>query len=180
MIRILLTIMVSWAATTAAEEIYRWSNDDGSVTYSDQPPPPEAEGTRVKPETLPPLQVVPAINPATLPSPSQAESGTRDRAKTYQSFSIAEPKPGSAVRANDGDLAVTLELQPGLWIAAGHKIQLYLDGKTVAEGTQSTFQLSTLDRGAHNLRAEVLDPEGNSLISTDTISFTLLRHSRLF
>lgn len=171
--------MLSWAAITAAAEIYRWSNEDGSVTYSDQPPPPEAEGKRVKPETLPPLQVVPAINAASLPS-SEAESENGDRVRTYQSFSITEPKAGSAVRANDGDLAVAVDLRPGLRIAVGDKVQLYLDGKPVAVGTQSTFRLAALDRGTHDVRAEVLNSEGKSLISTDTVSFTLLRHSRLF
>lgn len=178
MIRIVLVILLLWVRVPAAEEIYRWSNEDGGVTYSDQPPPPQADGNRIKPEMLPRLQVIPAI---TAPSePPAIEPAVNDLTKTYQIFSVAQPLGQSAVRANDGDLTVVLNVQPGLWVAAGHNIQLYLDGKPAAQGAQTSFQLTNLDRGSHSIRAEILDQNGQSLVSTDTVSFTLLRHSRLF
>ncbi|MBA2408916.1 MAG: DUF4124 domain-containing protein [Gammaproteobacteria bacterium] len=172
-------ILLCWTATTAGQDIFRWSNDDGSVTYSDQAPPTQTEATRITPETLPPLQIVPAVEGTNGARPT-AGLDNASRARTYASFSILKPKARRAIRANDGDLAVAVDVRPGLRIAAGHTIQLYLNGKSVAQGTQSTFHLAALNRGAHHLRAEVLDPDGKALISTDTVHFTLLRHSRLF
>ncbi|MGH8502974.1 MAG: DUF4124 domain-containing protein [Gammaproteobacteria bacterium] len=174
----MLVILLLWARVPAADEIYRWSDEDGSITYSDQPPPPQADGGRIEPERLPRLQVVPAV---TAPSkPPAPEPAADDLTKPYQLFSIVQPQGQSAVRANNGDLTVVLNVQPALWIAAGHKIQLYLDGQPAAQGAQTSFQLRNLDRGAHHIRAEILDRNGRPLISTDTVGFTLLRHSRLF
>src|ERR671919_2822687 len=101
MIRIVLVILLLWARGPAADEIYRWSDEDGSVTYSDQPPPPKVDGSRIGPERLPRLQVVPAI---TAPSkPPAPEPAVDNLAKPYQLFSITRPQGLSAVRANNGE-----------------------------------------------------------------------------
>jgi hypothetical protein len=39
MIRLVLIALLLWACATGAH-IYRWINDNGTFTYSDQPSPP--------------------------------------------------------------------------------------------------------------------------------------------
>lgn len=71
-------MLLCWAYAADAEEIYRWKHPDGSVTYSDQPPPSSINGSKVEPEDLPELHVVPALElPSTPPesAPNQDNKG---------------------------------------------------------------------------------------------------------
>ena len=52
-------------------------------------------------------------------------------------------------------------------------MQVYLDGEPAGRGT--ALQLSNVDRGSHELRAEIVDQDGRTLISSPTIRFTLHR-----
>lgn len=178
MIRLVLIALLCSVGTAGADGIYRWENKDGSVTYSDQPPPASADGGKLEPEELPPLQVVPAIELPAEPAPA-AES-TNDISDSYEQFSITQPHANTAVRANDGNVAIAVDLKPALRTSAGHRIHVYLDGSQAAQGEQSSFSLSSLDRGVHTAHAEVRDKGGNILASTGAVSFTVLRHSNLF
>jgi hypothetical protein len=181
MIRLVLLAILMWAGAAGADAIYRWENKDGTITYSDQPPPDSVDGSRVEPEELPDLHVVPALAVPVPPSmPEPKEAGSKATAQAYERFSVAQPQSDSSIQANDGNLMIVLDLQPSLWAAAGHSIHLYLDGTQTAAGAQTSFQLTNVDRGTHTVRAEVKDQQGHTLISTDTVSFTLQRHSRLF
>jgi hypothetical protein len=178
MIRIALVTVLLWAGIAGADSIYRWENKDGTVVYSDEPPPKSTEASKIEPEELPALQVIPSLDvPA--PAPPAADQAAKP-SRAYEYFSISQPQAESSIRANDGSVTIALSLQPSLSTAAGHSIHLYLDGNEIAQGAQTSFRLNDVDRGTHSLRAEVKTRDGETLISTNTITFTLLRYSRLF
>ncbi len=94
----------------------------------------------------------------------------------YTGFSITSPTNDQGVRANDGNVTVQLSLQPAL--QSGHTIVLSASG----EGSQSTENssgltvgLKNLSRGLHTVSAAVVDKDGNKLISTESVSFHVLR-----
>ena len=50
---VFITLMAAVLTATAAETMYRWVDADGSVYYSDQPPPADARETKNLNERLP-------------------------------------------------------------------------------------------------------------------------------
>jgi hypothetical protein len=77
----------------------------------------------------------------------------------------------------EGQLDVTVSVDPPL--QAGHQLQLYLDGEPVAtlDPGNNQIRLSGVYRGAHTLEAEVLDQEGESLLRSDPLPFSVRQTS---
>lgn len=165
-----------WLTLVPAQaEVYRWVDEDGSVHFTDDPPPDR----KAEPVDLPPLPETEIAQPRRPLADEEEEGASEEETEpAYEQFAITQPKDDTSVRANDGDIVVVLALAPGLNTAAGHEVVLLMDGEPVAQGPQTNFALSNVDRGTHRLRAEV-QANGETLIATDPVTFTLHRHSIL-
>ncbi len=98
--------------------------------------------------------------------------------KGYQSISILQPEADGVVRSNEGKVPVAIKLEPGL--QRGHRVALYIDGKTVEDGFDGlAIELSGVERGTHSIQAAVSDEKGKQLIKSASVSFTL-RQTGLF
>ena len=127
-----------------------------------------------------PLQTIDV--PPTPPRSSaiQRSNGERPDAKKsasrYGRFSILSPSNGQSVRANDGNVTVSLSLEPTL--VQGHSIELIVDGEGGAKtfsGTALSFRLSELPRGEHSLTARIKNGRGEQLMETGPVTFFVLR-----
>lgn len=158
---------------TATAEVYKWIDAEGNTHFSDMAPDnvPQAEKL-----------VVPPVNTST-PS-RQNHSATRSPRSTqmssrYDTLTIISPQNDQAVRANDGSINVSCQLQPPLRTNRRHQIRFMLDGNLVGTpGSNCQLSLSNISRGAHTVSAEVVDTNGVSLIQSTPTRFHLLRHSR--
>ena len=84
----------------------------------------------------------------------------------YMSFDIISPANKQTIR-DDPDVTVSLKLKPGLNMEENHSIWMLVDGKPVVKNTQSlTIQLGRLDRGAHQLQAQIRNNEGAIIVRT--------------
>jgi hypothetical protein len=80
-------VLCSFAAATAAQVLYKWTDSSGKVVYSDRPPPKGFQGTvsRIESDPMPPPVVVepreaaPAAKPATTPDLATRRRETRER-----------------------------------------------------------------------------------------------------
>jgi hypothetical protein len=100
-----------------------------------------------------------------------------DTGPAYKSLKITSPEHDSAVRANAGNLTVTVTIAPDL--QPNHSLQLMVDG-TPADRQKSSapFALSNLDRGTHQLQAVIIEDESGEVIqSSNTVMTTILRVS---
>jgi hypothetical protein len=173
MVTLLLVLVV---ASTAQAQVYRSVGPDGSVIFSDRPVP-GAKSVDVKP--LPP----PSAGQMPTGSGEVAEpgggSGSADQppavqAPAYTLFAITNPKDDEGVRANDGNVTVSLALQPAL--ARGHRIQLTVDGRPLPQsGTSLSVTLVNMDRGTHAVSASVVDAGGQPVATTSSVTFHVLR-----
>ncbi len=174
----LLFILALIVLGQAYADVYRWKNDQGVTVYSDTPPA-NSSGEEAKPLDLPELNTAAPENRPTAqtqtPAPIEEES-----ASPYQELSIIQPENGNPVRANGGEVAVALSLSPDLVATGGHLIQLYLDGSPIASGPDTRFTLRNVSRGEHVVYAQVMDKNQKPLITSNKISFHVLRHSALF
>lgn len=167
--RLLILLTVFVAATVAATEVYRWVDADGQVHYSDQWQP---GAERVRITTTPGLSAPrPAEPTGDEQTPTPVTTGS-----PYRLLDIASPAQEEVLWNIEGQLRVSLQLQPAL--QPGHELRLYLDGQQqdIPPGSTSV-QLSEVFRGVHTLRAEVVDEQGTVLIASPTRTFVVRQTS---
>jgi len=191
---LLLFLIVCISAVAQAASVYRWVDGDGQIHYSDHP----VDGS----ETVE-LRESSVYTPRELPEPDQdeevegpdeeveapdEEAGAPDEEAgapgegeglgaeepVYESLRVVVPDNDETVRSNEGEVRVSIELQPGL--AQGHKIRIYLDGNK-ASGELPTTQvtLQNVERGTHSLAVAVVDATGGELIRSPANTFHLRR-----
>jgi hypothetical protein len=144
------------AATAAAQEAYRWVDEDGVVHYSDRP----REGAEA-------IQL-PAPNVATTrraprPSaePDDEKAAASEPATGYTSIEVVSPKAEETLWNIEGVLNVSVALQPSL--LPGHQVRAYFDGE-MQPVSGTSFQLQEVWRGVHNIQVEVVDATGKLMI----------------
>lgn len=169
-----IAIFLLAACATVGADVFRQVGPDGEVSFSDTGTP-DAERVNVTPAQAVPLRVVPG-SPAGMEQPAGKSADGKKSRPSYAQFAIVAPTNGQSVRANSGDVTVTLALQPGL--VQGHSIELVVDGEggqQLFSGTGLSFQLSELSRGEYTLLARVKNGRGERLNETGPVSFYVLR-----
>lgn len=156
----------------AGADIYKSTDADGNVVFSDTPRP------GAKKIVLPPTPVYSFPTPA--PAAGAPSSGASAANAHYSQLRIVRPAPGETVRDNTGAVDVSVALTPPLNTQAGHKLLVALDGNTLTQQENATqIKLSNLDRGVHTLKATVLDANGQVQISSQSLTFYMKRESVL-
>jgi len=160
------------AGAAAAQEAYRWVDEDGVVHYSDRP----REGAEI-------VQL-PTPNVATVrraPRPS-ADTGSDqapadEPATGYTSINIVSPQAEETLWNIEGVLNVSVALQPGL--RPGHQVRVYFDGE-MQPVSGTSFQLQEVWRGVHNIQVEVVDATGKVMIRSQPNRFYVQQNTVAF
>ena len=170
--RPLLLISLALLCATSAAQVFKRVGPDGQVHFSDIP------GSDAQEIEVAPAQVI-SLPPAPARTDSTA-AGTSDgqpvATSLYTDFAIVSPSDGEAIRANDGNIEVSLRLQPEL--RPGHRIVLKLDGEDgelVESGERLNIRLTNLSRGLHSVEARVIGDKDRILVETGPVSFNVLR-----
>ena len=171
----LLALACLWLPSKAPlAEIYKRVLPDGSVVYSDEPSP---GAERVE---LPPPQTIPAPPPPAAPATPRAGQRKTEEAVDYRLVKITQPGNDAQIRENSGRVEISVQVEPPLQNRAGHRLVLMMDGKEVARSNGNLhFVLENVDRGTHELVAEIQDRKGRRLKRSRTVLFHLFRYSRL-
>lgn len=102
------------------------------------------------------------------------------RTRAYDAVRIVAPADAETVHNNNGDVTVLVRISPPLDAKAGDHIVLLLDGRAAARGRRTRFELKGVDRGTHNLQAQIAAADGSLLEVSPVVTFYLWRASRLF
>jgi len=156
---ILAGVMLSLAAEP--QEIYRWVDKDGIVHYADQPGAPDAKlvviaNSNVYEATPPDSSGAATYNPPPAPLP-------------YVSLTVTQPASDEVFFGADASITAAAEL--GGELAPDHTLVFFLDGNRVPSEGGGSAELTGLERGAHFLRAAVLDQNGAALLLSPQITF---------
>jgi len=161
-----------WLLLANAQQVYRWVAPDGSMYFSDQP----HAGADIV--TLPVWAPPP---PPRYPLPPPPGLTRKSGFTVYNQLTIIKPVPGENIHDNQGNIEVTLMLDPDLSSAEKHKIQILLDGRVYGEPADSLEQsLQGVARGKHVVAARVINERGRTLIKSRPVSFYLKQASPLF
>jgi hypothetical protein len=166
-----ILILIALIACQANAEIYKSTNADGEVVYSDTP----TQGSeKVKMPSLP------TYTPPPMPPAGTTQVQAQEKADFYKSFVIVSPANEETIRNNLGILNIEAQLTPALQVRLNHRVQFFLNGEPYGKPVGKTsLTISNLDRGDYNLSATVVDADGNALISTGDVVLFMKRHSIL-
>ncbi|MFP6681000.1 MAG: DUF4124 domain-containing protein [Gammaproteobacteria bacterium] len=152
-----------------AADIYRWTDSEGNVIYSDTP---QLGAEKV---TLRETTILPS---APVPEHQNASNTEKQGPVKYQSVVITRPTDEQTIRENIANVSVAIRLQPGLQTEHGHQLQLLFDGRGVEEpGRKTSFTLPTVDRGAHTLQTVILESNGRVVTRSAITTFFVHKQS---
>jgi len=161
----------------AQGEIYKVVDKDGNVTFTDQRPSADAQ-----PMDLPPLSVIQTDTPPPAPAvPADGADATQsgpptlqDLRRTYRDFKITRPLQEETFWGTGNSVVITWgSSQP---ISPELRVIVYVNGQS-QQGTEAGSLSLTLDRGEHQVYAELRDERNRRIVTTDTITFFIQQHS---
>ncbi|MFO7786143.1 MAG: DUF4124 domain-containing protein [Halospina sp.] len=158
-----------------AGEVYRHVDENGNVTYSDEPADDDSEAMELEPLSEVNLPDGAARERRDRDDEPEGDSGN-DEQQGYESIEITEPEHDSAFWRGDGLVVVRLQSQPSL--RSGHRYALELDGERTRESRDTSFTLENMDRGTHEVVIHVINANGETISSSDVTRFTLHRPSQ--
>ncbi|WP_404368119.1 DUF4124 domain-containing protein [Marinobacter sp.] len=166
---VLAALLIS-LAMPAWSEVYRHVDEDGNVTYSDEPRE-GAEEIKVKPVTTVTLPKQEDIG--TIEIRSSGEENTNNA--PYERIEFRSPEDEESFWSGSGDIALQVSSTPSL--KEGHMYEVTLDGQPVGQSTSGRFTLENVFRGTHEARVSVVDSRGRPVQQGESITFTLHRPS---
>ena len=156
------------AAPLSAQVIYKWVDANGQQHFSDVPHAGAEEILIAPPQRYAPTATSGSVESATVTPEDAAQN---DQSAGYSSFAITSPSEEETIWNTGGTISVSLALQPALM--RGHSIRILLDGRQrvqLPEGVTST-QLDDVFRGIHQLQAQVIAADGQTVASTPPMTF---------
>ncbi len=159
---LMFTFLVSAFATISAVDaaLYKGLDAGGNVVYSDKP------FSNAEQYTPPPISVMDALE---VTDEKGADAEEKSVEFKYMKFDIISPANNQAIR-DEAFLDVSLRLEPGLNAAENHAVWLLMDGKVQVESSKSlSFQLDDVERGAHQIQAQVRDEAGEGVVRTRSV-----------
>jgi hypothetical protein len=181
MIRILVSLafMLLPLSAVAEGEVYKIVDKDGNVTFTDQRPSSDAQ-----PMTLPELSVI----ETDIPVAKAASAGTdaesaepapltpRELRRKYRDFSITSPLQEETFWGTENSVVVSWgSSEP---IDENMSVLLFVNGESRPVAGNGSVTL-TLDRGEHQVFAELRDERNRRLVVTDKVTFFVKQASAL-
>jgi hypothetical protein len=155
LLALLLTPLAFFAQSSAAE-IYRTTDEQGNVVFTDKPPAGVSTAERVE---LPPTNITPATVPKPTPEP---ESGEPEPDTPAYSVAIVSPADETSLPMGPGNFSVSAKAQPSPGKNEG--LQLYIDGIPWGDPQQNaSWALTNIFRGEHKLTVAIVDAGGKQL-----------------
>jgi hypothetical protein len=164
-VAILSALVLAAPIAAHAAKIYKWTDPQGKVIYSDTPRPGAVEmEVPTEPAGIVPVPPRDAAQPRQPVAPPAA----------YQGLTVVSPADQQVLENTGGLVNVSLAVAPALQVAEGHAIRLRLDGRTLdTRYPGAEIALPNVQRGEHTLAAEVVDRAGAVLISSTAVAFTV-------
>ncbi|MHB8476842.1 MAG: DUF4124 domain-containing protein [Steroidobacteraceae bacterium] len=167
----MLATLAAFAGHAAV--VYKWTDTDGVVHFSDQPAP-GAEKIHTSAGSRNGAVAPARSNLDEPPAGAQKESPVLG----YTEFAIASPVANQTF-FGDEPINVGLRLEPA--IKSNHTLSWHLNGKELEDqGSNATqFKLPHLDRGTYLIAATITDPQSGESRSTDSVTFYVRQPSEL-
>jgi hypothetical protein len=161
--------LLALLSSAPAAVIYKWTDADGVVHFSDQPVPGAEKVTTSGGSTR---GILGQSAPSRGPAPPESS-----KAHTAQHVTISSPAPDQTFTGGE-QVSASLSVEPEL--RPGQTISWTLNGAQVGQDPTAThLMLPDLARGTYTLTATVSDSASGESISADPVTFNVVRPSVL-
>jgi uncharacterized protein DUF4124 len=171
-----VALLLAAAASAAGTTLYKWTDAQGVVHYSDSPQP-GAEQVHVAPVqtySAPPAPATPPASRTSSSSGGASSSGSSGAAKAAV-CSITAPQPDQSFFSPDS-VAIAVSVNPPL--QDGDSLQVTYDGTPVSAADLNPI-IQEPSRGAHSVSASVRGPDGTVRCMAAPVTFNVQRPSAL-
>ena len=152
---IILVLCIFVSASITAETVYKKTNPDGSVIFTDQPSKDTEEVKIRKPTTFSPIRL-----------PSLQSPKKKAKSVDYV-VNIIEPANDSTI-IGITDVKVTVTITPDL--VQNHRFRYQLGNQTL-DTQKTTVSLDNVSRGTHVLNVSVINHKGEVVSSGSSVTF---------
>ncbi len=166
-LRYLIALLVL-ACAPALAQIYKTTDKDGNVVFTDTPP----DSSNSEQVDLQPTNTV--APPAPVPRAAPTEADAEPPEPAVPQATITSPANETTIPMGGGNFTVTAAVEPALF--GGQGLQLTIDG--APEGVVqpgATWNLMNVFRGAHDLVVHVVDRDGKTLSSSEPVRVYVMR-----
>lgn len=164
---------------TLAAQVYKVVDENGNVTYTDQPP---EDGSA--PMDLPEISVVESQYPSEMPNSGGAENQAsnsadaktpRELRQLYSDFRLLSPTPEENYWGTGNTVVVSWGTSSAY--EPGMSVSVVVDGTAQDADPNSNLPV-TLDRGEHQVYAVLRDVRGRRIVTSEIVTFTVHQASR--
>jgi Domain of unknown function (DUF4124) len=156
-------------ATQAAAQIYKTTDADGNVVFTDKPPAGSSNTESVDLQHTNTAPPPPNIAPLAPPSKE-----TEEPASEAVEVSITSPANETTIPMGGGIFDVIAGAAPG--VGPGQTLQLVMDGEPQGPPQTGTlWRLENVFRGAHDLTVELRDSDGSIVATSESVRVYVLR-----
>lgn len=172
----LVTISLLLAAGTLTAQVYKTVDEEGNVTFTDQPP-----GDGSQPIELRPLSIIEAPTyQKPVKSTEEATEGEGGKEmslgymrKNYADFAIVATQQEESVWHPEDVITVAwnarYQLQPGM------QVTVSVDGVRQTPTTEQVIAVTGLERGEHTVTAELTDAKNRRVAMAEPVTFFIRR-----
>ncbi|PXX89298.1 DUF4124 domain-containing protein [Marinobacter vulgaris] len=165
--------ILAFIAFPLSAEVYRQVDAQGNVTYTDEP----TEGTDAEVVDVKPVTTVTLPKPEVVREPERLREQVEQEGATYESVTFVAPDDEEAFYSGSGDVEFQVTSSPSL--RDNHKYEVTLDGQPVGQSQSDTVMVRNIYRGTHEAGVSIVDSDGVTIKSGETITFTVHRPSVL-
>lgn len=152
----------------AQADVFRWTDAQGNVHFSDTPQPGAQKINLPEPQTF----SSPPVPEATMVS-NKDKNDAQKEGKDF-SIKITQPLDQETLRDNQGYVPVVVKVEPEL--SSGYQLQMVFDGKTLGKPQSSPlFALNNVLRGSHRISVNLVNDKGNVVKSSEPITIFMQR-----
>lgn len=156
-------------ASAQAQKIYQHVDENGTITFSSEPPP-EGGAEEVKLDPIDMIETVKATPPSRVGVGSGEEGEQAAEEPTdYPAFRVTSPAPEEVIRNTGGVIVVRLAAGKGL--QGDHRVRFYFDGAPVSITQMFSQRMADVERGTHVVHADIVDAAGQVLARTAPVTF---------
>ncbi|MBL4658977.1 MAG: DUF4124 domain-containing protein [Alcanivoracaceae bacterium] len=156
----------------AAGKIYKYTDENGNVHYSDKKPFEDAQEAQLKS-----LTIIESTNIESNSSWKRARHKEKFKAYDFDNFVISSPQAEETIWGSGGNVSFTVNINGKL--PPNYRIKFYLDDQPHGKVKSNSQLIADVERGEHTIYAQVIDASTRKVIKTSPkVIFHLKQHSK--
>ena len=171
-----IALSLMFAVNPLTAQVYKTVDEQGNVTYTDKPP---KDGSA--PIKLRPISIIEAPTYEKPEKKTEDEAGAEDGKemslkylrRNYKDFSIVAPQQEETIWQPENVITVAwnvrYQLQPGM------QVTVLIDGQEQATTSEQIIPVTGLERGEHQVTAELKDASNRSIATAGPVTFFVRR-----